>query len=364
MSGLADELRRLILSEGPIPVERYMALCLGHPKYGYYMTRDPLGATGDFTTSPEISQMFGELIGLWAAQCWLDMGSPSRVRLLECGPGRGTLMADALRAARTVPGFRDALHVDLVETSPVLKAAQVSALAGCGVPTSWHASLHTIPADRPVIVIGNEFLDALPIRRYVRQHGRWHEQMVGLAEDRFVLGLSAEPETALDRQAPEGALLEIAVAAIGFVQQAAGLLRATGGVALFIDYGHAKSSFGDTLQAIRRHAYVDPLATPGDADLTAHVDFEAVGKAALAAGLCVFGPMEQGPFLKTLGLEARADQLIRNAKMPGQQDLVRAAEHRLAEATRTGMGALFKVIAFAPPGQPVPPAFDVPPGSR
>ncbi len=358
MSRLGDELRRLITLEGPISVERYMTLALGHPQHGYYMTRDPLGAAGDFTTAPEISQMFGELIGLWAAQCWLDLGQPGPVRLVECGPGRGTMMADALRAAKAAPGFLEALQVELVETSPVLKAAQMLKLGGCGTPVAWCSRIDEIREGAPLIIIGNEFLDALPIRQYMRQNGQWHERLVGLAGDALAMGLSPDPEPAITQQGPEGAVIEVAIAAQAFIRSLATRLKADGGVALFLDYGHTKSGFGDTLQAMHRHAFVDPLASPGESDLTAHVDFDALGKAARDAGLAVHGPMEQGTFLQALGLEARTEQLISHARTAEQKDAIRTAERRLTDTSRTGMGRLFKVIAFAAPGQPAPPGFE------
>jgi NADH dehydrogenase [ubiquinone] 1 alpha subcomplex assembly factor 7 len=358
LSRAGDEIRRLIALEGPISIERYMTLALGHPQHGYYMNRDPLGATGDFTTAPEISQMFGELIGLWAAQCWLNLGQPNPVRLVECGPGRGTMMADALRAARAAPGFLEALQIELIETSPVLKAAQMLKLAGCGTPVAWRSRMDEISQGAPLIIIGNEFLDALPIRQYMRQNGQWHERLVGLAGDAITIGLAPDPEPAIAQQGPEGAVIEVAIAAQGFIRDLALRLKADGGVALFLDYGHTRSGFGDTLQAMQRHAFVDPLSSPGEADLTAHVDFDAMGKAARDAGLAVYGPLEQGAFLNALGLEARTEQLISHALTPGQQDAIRTAERRLTDTSRTGMGRLFKAIAFAAPGQPVPPGFE------
>jgi NADH dehydrogenase [ubiquinone] 1 alpha subcomplex assembly factor 7 len=358
LSRAGDDIRKLIALEGPIPVERYMALALGHPQHGYYMTRDPLGAAGDFTTAPEISQMFGELIGLWAAQCWLDLGQPTPVRLVECGPGRGTMMADALRAAKAAPGFLDALQIELVETSPVLKAAQMLKLGGCGAPVAWRSRIDEISEGEPLIILGNEFLDALPIRQYMRKNGQWHERLVGLAGDALAIGLRRDPEPAITQQGPEGAVIEVAIAAQAFIRDLALRLKADSGTALFLDYGHTKSGFGDTLQAMRSHAFVDPLASPGESDLTAHVDFEALGKAARDAGLAVHGPMEQGAFLQALGLEARTEQLIGHARKPEQKEDIRSAERRLTDRSRTGMGRLFKVVAFAAPGQPVPPGFE------
>jgi NADH dehydrogenase [ubiquinone] 1 alpha subcomplex assembly factor 7 len=358
VSALKQDILKLIAQEGPLSVERYMALCLGHPAHGYYMTRDPLGAKGDFITAPEISQMFGELIGLWAAQAWLDMGQPDQLRLIECGPGRGTLMQDALRAAATIPGFLQALRVDLVETSPVLKAEQLRRLSGCGVPVDWHASLQSIPSGIPRIILGNEFLDALPVRQYVRQDGGWHERLVGVDGEALVFGLAPYPEKTLTQEAPEGAILEIASEAQRFVTDLAAGLKADGGAALFIDYGHGRTGFGDTLQAIMKHAFVDPLANPGDADLTAHVDFDALSRTAKAAGLSVHGPVEQGPFLRNLGLQVRAEMLMQKAVDDGQRLRIKDEERRLTDNARTGMGKLFKAIAFTAPGQPAPPAFD------
>jgi SAM-dependent MidA family methyltransferase len=356
VSALLADIRQIIALEGPITVERYMALCLGHPRHGYYMTRDPLGVNGDFVTAPEISQMFGELIGLFVAQCWIDLGSPSALRLVECGPGRGTLMLDALRAMAVVPGLRKAITVDMIEMSPVLADIQRRRLDGAGVPIHWRTKLADVPdKDEPLIILGNEFLDALPIRQYIRRKGQWHERLVGLDGARLIFGLSPTPEPAIRQIAPEGAVLEICLPAHGIVAELAPRLRRHGGVALFLDYGHAQSGFGETLQALRSHTFVDPLATPGDADVTAHVDFEALARSARGAGLVVHGPIGQGAFLQALGLEARAGQLIQGAPTPQRAEEVRAAERRLTEMTRTGMGSLFKAIAFTAPGQPTPP---------
>jgi NADH dehydrogenase [ubiquinone] 1 alpha subcomplex assembly factor 7 len=354
MSALADELRAHIRTEGPIPVERWMALCLGHPAHGYYMTRDPFGETGDFTTAPEISQMFGELLGLWAGQVWLDQGAPPRVHLVECGPGRGTLVADALRAARVLPSFTEALNVHLVETSPVLRSRQEQALALSGVPMQWHEALDTLPTDGPLIILANEFLDALPVRQYQRVEGHWHERMVGLDDERFVFKLNPAPEAALKRPAPEGAIIEVAIPAIVVLRVVAERLRAQGGAAVFIDYGHDQSGIGDTLQAVRGHTFVDPLENPGEADLTTHVDFAAMARIARGNGLMTHGPVTQATFLSALGLEERALVLARNKDQRGE---VEAAQRRLMDTSPKGMGALFKVLAMTPPGAPTPPGF-------
>lgn len=347
MTPLLAEVRELIAAEGPISVARYMALALGHPVHGYYITRDPLGLAGDFTTAPEISQMFGELIGLWAAETWRLMGEPATLRLVELGPGRGTLMADALRAARALPAFRGALDVHLVETSPVLTAAQRDILAACGRPVAWHARPEDVPAG-PAIVIANEFLDALPIRQFERRERGWHERLVGLGDDTaLAFGLAPEPEPGLPSGGRAGDVIEVGEAASAVTRNLAERLVREGGAALLVDYGHDRSGFGDTLQAVRRHAYADPLAGPGEADLTAHVDFAALARVAAAAGALVHGPVTQGAFLSGLGIAARAERL-RGAAGPDGAPAIDAALARLVEPGQ--MGRLFKVLALSGPG--------------
>jgi NADH dehydrogenase [ubiquinone] 1 alpha subcomplex assembly factor 7 len=358
MSALRQELIKQILLEGPMSIARFMALCLGHPRLGYYMTRDPLGATGDFITAPEISQMFGELIGLWFAQVWLDLGSPEAIRLVECGPGRGTLMQDALRAAATIPGFTSAITIDLVEMSPVLKAEQLRRLSGSGIPINWHDTLASIKTDRPILLIGNEFLDALPIQQFQYHAGQWHERLVGTDGEILSLGLAPEPESMVQKPAAEGSILEISPAIQGLIFTTAEKLKAAGGYALFIDYGHIKSGFGETLQAMQKHGFVDPLLAPGESDLTAHVDFEAVAKAAKAQGLAVHGPIDQASFLRNLGLQIRAEMLMQKTNDREQRDKISAQEKRLTDMSRTGMGSLFKVTCLAANGQPAPAAFE------
>jgi SAM-dependent MidA family methyltransferase len=350
---LGRELAMLIASEGPISVERYMALCLGHPRHGYYMTRDPFGRGGDFTTAPEISQMFGELLGLWVAEVWNAMGRPPRLALVELGPGRGTLMADALRALRIVPGCRAALSVHLIEMSPVLREIQRAALAAAGTRLAWHDQIEDVPPG-PVIVLANEFLDALPVRQFVRTETGWHERMVGLSDDRLAFGLFAEPERSLTLPGRPGDLVEIGEAALAITRPIAGRLIAEGGAALFIDYGHTRSGFGETLQAVQRHAFTDPLAEPGEADLTVHVDFAAIAQAAAAAGARVHGPMTQGAFLDALGIGARAAALARSA--PDVKATIEAALARLTGTGEGQMGGLFKVIGLSHPALAALPA--------
>ncbi len=348
MTPLGRAIAEEIAQEGPISVERYMRLALSHPLHGYYASRDPFGASGDFITAPEISQMFGELIGLWAADCWSRMGRPERLRLVELGPGRGTLTADALRATRLVPDFRSALSLDLVETSLKLRRRQEEVLARHEVPIAWHDRFEDVPAG-PLIVIANEFFDALPIRQFARGGKAWHERLVGV-DDKGALafGLAARSEPSLDCAAPEGAVVEISPEGLRLAHDVAERVTANGGAALVIDYGHAERGFGDTLQAVRRHAFADPLAEPGEADLTAHVDFAALGDAARRAGAASHGPVAQGDFLRALGIEARA-QTLKTKATAAQMAGIDAALARLTGAGGGEMGALFKAIAIADP---------------
>jgi SAM-dependent MidA family methyltransferase len=356
---LSAEIVELIRQEGPLPVGRYMALALGHPRHGYYMTRDPFGAQGDFTTAPEISQMFGELIGLWAAHVWRAMGAPSRFRLVELGPGRGTLMADMLRASRIVPGFREALCVHLVETSPALRARQAATLVRS--EPVWHETLAEA-LDGPVIVIANEFLDALPLDQFVMTPEGWRERLVGLdAEGKLCWGLSSAPPLpplACGASPPAGTVLEQPFAALDVVAELAGHVAREGGAALLVDYGSLRSGFGDTLQAMRRHGFVDPLAEPGAADLTVHVDFARIGQAALAAGAALHGPATQRDFLLALGLAQRAQALSLKADA-AQRAAIASAFDRLIQQGETGMGDLFKVLALSQPNLPPLPGFDL-----
>jgi NADH dehydrogenase [ubiquinone] 1 alpha subcomplex assembly factor 7 len=362
MTPLEAELRRIIAADGPMSVATYMGLCLGHPVHGYYMTRDPFGRAGDFITAPEISQMFGELIGLWAAAVWQAMGAPARVALVELGPGRGTLMADALRAARVVPHFAAALQVRLVETSPVLQRRQQETLAAFDVPLAWHRELTEVP-EGPAIVIANEFFDALPVHQAVKTPSGWHERMIGIGPDgqlTFALHPDPIPKFAAIvpgtvAGAPAGAVYEWRSGDI--VVEIARRVSKDGGAALIIDYGHVESGVGETLQAVGRHGFADPLANPGEGDLTAHVDFAALARTAPAAGARVHGPLSQGAFLRHLGIEARAAAL--HAKTSAEQATdIDAALARLTGAGREAMGELFKAMAFADPSLAPPPGFD------
>ncbi len=365
MSALGERLREMIASDGPMPVEQFMMLALSHPRLGYYMTRDPLGAAGDFTTSPEISQMFGELLGLWAAETWMQMGSPASVHLVELGPGRGTLMADALRAARVCPPFLDALSVHLVETSPALMERQHATLSNAGVPTEWHAEIDHVPPG-PAIFLANEFFDALPVRQYLRTEQGWCERLVGLdAERRLAFGIAPAPEEQLTTPAPVGAMLEIGAIGYRITMKIAARIRRDGGAALFIDYGHTRTSFGETLQAMAKHQRVDPLAEPGEADLTTHVDFDALRRAARATGAHIAGPITQAEFLKNLGIGQRAASLAKQASPQQAQDIAAALkrltstepEQGLGEQPAPGMGELFQAMAILHPALAGSPGF-------
>jgi NADH dehydrogenase [ubiquinone] 1 alpha subcomplex assembly factor 7 len=354
MTPLEREIRSIIETEGPIPVDIYMLLCMGHPRRGYYPTRDPFGKRGDFITAPEISQMFGELIGAWVATVWQQMGRPRDLKLVELGPGRGTLMADALRATRPVSGFHDALSIHLVETSPVLRARQKETLPK-DIAVAWHETVEAVP-NGPSISVANEFVDALPVRQFVKDRDGWHMRMVGIVDDK--LSFVAMPEPAHDfvgdNYRPHiGAILEwhydrpVAMLAQRIARQ--------GGAALIIDYGHTKTGFGDTLQAVRKHKFADPLVDPGEADLTAQVDFEAVSEWATRQGAATHGPVTQGEFLRRLGIADRAARLKRNATPPQAAD-IDAALKRLTAGDQ--MGDLFKVLAIADPKLGPLPGFD------
>jgi NADH dehydrogenase [ubiquinone] 1 alpha subcomplex assembly factor 7 len=359
---LETEIRRRIEGAGPMAVVQYMELCLTHPRHGYYTTRDPLGAAGDFTTAPEISQMFGELIGLWAAAAWRAMSSPSSVRLVELGPGRGTMMLDALRAAKVMPDFRAAITLHMIETSPPLEALQRKALAASGVPISWHRAIEEVP-DGPLIVLANEFFDALPLQQAVMCADGWHERVIKIGEDdKLHFSIARDPIPLFDEFLPSG----IDAAKIGEIfewrddKTARDLGRRvarSGGVALILDYGHAKSAIGDTLQAVSGHDFADPLMAPGQVDLTAHVDFQALAEAAEGAGARVHGPITQAEFLRRLGIEERAAALKAGAPQE-YATAIEAALIRLTDENRTGMGRLFKAIALSPPKLHVLPGFE------
>uniref|UniRef100_Q07RQ0 ATP synthase subunit beta n=1 Tax=Rhodopseudomonas palustris (strain BisA53) TaxID=316055 RepID=Q07RQ0_RHOP5 len=347
---LHDTIKKLIRSAGPMPVWRYMELCLTHPEHGYYVSRDPLGREGDFITSPEVSQMFGELLGLWAASVWKAIGSPQQVRLIELGPGRGTLMADAMRALRVLPPLYQAISVHLVEINPVLRDKQRDTLANLS-NVAWHADLDEVPGGTSII-FANEYFDVLPVHQAVRGEHGWHERVIEIdAEGDLTFGAAAEPIPQFEvllpplvRAAPPGAVFEWR--ADSEIMKIASRVRDEGGAALIIDYGHLRSDAGDTFQAIAKHSFADPLANPGQADVTAHVDFQALAQAAEAVGARVHGPVTQGEFLRRLGIETRALALMAKASHEISEDVANALK-RLTGGGRGGMGSMFKVIGVS-----------------
>ena len=340
---LPDRLARAITLAGPMPVARFMAAANAQ----YYATRDPLGPAGDFITAPEISQMFGELVGLWGADLWDGAGRPA-AHWVELGPGRGTLAADARRAMASA-GFRPTLH--LVETSPILRTRQAEAVPGA----TWHDDVTTLPTDAPLIVVANEFFDALPIRQLVKRPDGWHERLVACQDTLFLpiagppVPVEVVPEPL--RDAPAGSMLEVSPAAVATVRALATRLARQGGALLAIDYGHDGPALGETLQAVRGHGFANPFETPGEVDLSAHVDFGTLAAAAQAGGAVAWGPVEQGEWLVRLGIDTRVAMLARTA--PERMANLAADRQRLV----TGMGSLFKVLAVTAPGWPAPAGF-------
>ena len=331
--------QRLIANHGPISIAHFM----GESNARYYAARDPLGAGGDFITAPEISQMFGELIGLWLADMWINAGRQETVHYVELGPGRGTLAHDALRAARRY-GLTPSVH--FVESSIALRSAQLAL-----VPEArWHHDLSTIPPYGPILLVANEFLDALPVRQLVSTEDGWRERMVAVSDGRFVAVAGAKPMDAavpeVRRAAEPGTLLETCPGASAVVYEIAGRLVEQGGAALLIDYGYDAPRTGSTLQALKAHRKIDPFAMPGEADLTAHVDFSALAPIAQSRGCRWLGTVEQGHWLRALGIEARAKALSERA--PEHGTAIASAVERLTGQGQ--MGALFKVMGLAGPG--------------
>ncbi len=356
---LVCKLKRRIASAGAITLAHYMEACLGDPEFGYYATRDPFGVEGDFITAPEISQIFGELIGLWCVSVWRDMGAPSPLRLVELGPGRATLMADALRAVRLVPEFLQATHIHLVETSPVLRGTQSTNLRATPMRPLWHHRLGDVPGGA-AIVIANEFLDALPVRQFERREGAWFERCVGVSDTGgFIFCTAPAPLETPDMLpasvrvgAKDGDIAEIRPGAEALVEDLAGRAKHHPLAALVIDYGHRVSAPGETLQAVKAHEFSDPLAMPGEADLTAHVDFAELGGTAVKNGLQVHGPIPQADFLNALGLRERCARLMEKAPEK-DRELIASGAKRLAD--RAQMGEHFKVMALTSEGLTPPP---------
>lgn len=347
--GSEDTLRERIAAHGPISIADYMAVALGDSQYGYYMRKDPFGTQGDFITSPEISQIFGEMIGIWCAECWLQLGRPE-MDVIELGPGRGTLMKDWLRATRHIPQFHDCITVHLVETSPALRAIQQETLASNPSRLYWHFSLPD--TNRPLLVYSNEFFDALPIHQYITQNGAWHERLVDWHNGRFCFTI-AEDAASLPAYPTmeDGVIVEQCPLAKEIMQELSGRVAAYDGAILSIDYGYTRPEngalpVGDTLQAVYKHTYHDVLSRPGEADITAHVDFSALAENAATAGARAAPVISQRDFLLRMGAEMRVQQLCRNLA-PEQKQRIEDGFQRLVDPQ--GMGSLFKVLAVTSP---------------
>lgn len=369
MTPLKAKLAALIQETGPLPVSAYMAACLYDPAHGYYASRPAIGGDGDFLTAPETSQMFGELIGSWAAANWLAMGAPDPLCWVELGPGNGTLSADAWRAFKAAPGLRDAAQLHFIEVSPDLRARQIAALAAVGAGVTHRQSVaETLEA--PTLLIANEYLDCLPIRQFVRgaRGQTWHEKLLGPVSrggDGLTFGLGPplqpqqipayQPDPPL-AEAPAGAVWEFAPGLSTEIAAIAARLQAHPGAALIIDYGAPRAGFGDTLQAMKAHTKVDPLDEPGAADLTAHVDFSAIAALAWSHGLKTWGPVGQGAFLQALGLDVRAEALMR--ANPGRKETIARQHARLTAPDQ--MGVLFQVLCLTSPTLPPPAGFPSP----
>lgn len=345
MNPLETLIAEMIAAEGPMRIDRYMALCLGHPRHGYYITRDPLGEKGDFVTAPEVSQTFGELIGVWAVGVWSAMGQPEAFSLVELGPGRGTLMADVLRTVRrAAPAFAAAAGVHMVETSPVLRARQRFAV---GEGARWHDRLEDVP-EGPMILLANEFFDAIPIRQFERREGVWRERVIGLSDGGLSPGVGGIVPGSMGK---DGDVLEFAPAREEIARHIGQRLASHLGAALVIDYGHLHTAPGDTLQAMRAHRYVPITEAPGEADLTSHVDFEKLAAAFREAGAVAHHGMTQRDFLLAMGLEQRVAQLALRADDATRATLQRQMA-RLADEAQ--MGNLFKVLCVTAPGMTTP----------
>ncbi|MCD6035867.1 MAG: class SAM-dependent methyltransferase [Rickettsiales bacterium] len=358
MTPLAKHLVTLIREQGPMNIAQFMAEALGHPQYGYYMAREPFGAEGDFTTAPEISQMFGELIGIWCAHHWQAIGAPRNTIVVELGPGRGTLMKDFLRGTKSVYGFHDAITIHLVESSPRLREIQAQTLKeSYGVEVCWHEHVATLPS-QTMLLVANEFFDALPVHQYVKTPQGWREKHISITRDgaalQFMLSPNSSPFTlALDEQytqAPDGAVFEYSPLSTTIMGEMASRIAKEGGMGLIIDYGYTRTrrtpEWNETLQAVQKHQFHPILQDIGNADITAHVDFSALVQEAERQGVHCYGPVGQGHLFNHLGIEMRAKALLNHAT-PKQQEAIVSAVERLV--TEQHMGILFKALAITHP---------------
>jgi len=354
---LEQLIKEKIRENGPISISDYMELCLGHPQYGYYIKQDPFGRQGDFITAPEISQVFGELIGLWCVDIWAQRGG-GPLTLVELGPGRGTLMQDMLRATRHIEDFHDSISVCLVETSPMLQTIQFHTLQNSHERLIWEEKIDDLP-DTPVIVVANEFFDALPIRQHVQVSGRLCERKVGIDQESgeltFVHETAGLSLAKGGNDIKDGTVVESCQASKTAMAKLADHVRQYGGAALVVDYGYLGESHQDTLQAVKDHLYHPVLRDPGDADITAHVDFHALLEVAEDMGLATYGPVEQGKFLVRLGAQARTERLLQDATEEQAVQLITGVK-RLIDPMQ--MGELFKVIAILSDQDMTPAGFE------
>ena len=360
MNELLEKIRKRIIKDGPLSLADYMSTSLVEPEYGYYMNGDPLGKKGDFVTAPEVSQMFGELIGLWCAITWHKIGSPDKIKIIELGPGRGTLMVDALRALKLAPTFLDAIEIHLVEVSPSLRKRQERNLKSLGFDFYWHNKYEDVPEGK-FILLANEFLDALPVRQFEKNNVGWAERMITINRkgeliwelDKFSdkISIPIPPNLILS---PVGSVFEYSEATKKLITVVTESVVKNEGAALFIDYGYSKSAIGDTLQAVKNHKHHDPLTDPGNLDLTAHVDFGMLASTARKLGGRVYGPINQRDFLRPLGIEHRAKQLLKTASTRQKADILEGLK-RLISLDQ--MGGLFKVIAIGHAKHPAPEGF-------
>ncbi|WFR94182.1 class I SAM-dependent methyltransferase [Rhizobium tumorigenes] len=353
-TALGEKIKTIIRANGPISVTDYFSLCLADPQHGYYRTREPFGPSGDFVTAPEVSQLFGEMIGVFMVHAWQRHGTPPGVRLVEIGPGRGTMMSDMLRVIRRLaPLLYDSMQVHLVETSERLRDIQQETLQSHGAKVAWHVDFNDVPHGFTLLA-ANELFDAIPIRQFVRTATGFRERVVVLDIDdelSFAAGTATLDPALMPESAPKtplGTVFEIAPARQAVMSAICERLGSNGGTAVIIDYGHLSTGFGDTLQAVRMHEYDPPLAHPGEADLTSHIDFQSLAEAALAEGIHVNGCAYQGDFLIGLGLADRAGALGRGQDGTVQRDIQLAVD-RLAGAGEGKMGELFKVLAVSSP---------------
>ena len=369
MKTLKDRIIGHITDNGPMNIAAYMSWCLLDPTQGYYPTRDPLGIDGDFITAPEISQMFGELLGLWLLQSWRNMGAPKTVQLVEYGPGRGVMMSDILRTAKLDKNFLAAINLSLIETSAALEAKQAERLAHAGVPVSWVGKLSDVPSG-PTLIIGNEYLDCLPVRQFIMRDrfkgaGGWHERLIDVHPqnpEKLTFSIAPAPISKADQDLlpqdlpdfKDDDLLEVNLGLGQIIDELAPRFKSHPCAALFIDYGPDETEFGDTFQALKKHEKVYPLDEPGMADLTARVDFAALAAHGSAAGLPIFGPAPQGAFLSRLGIEVRAVALSKSVPA-GKAKIARQLRRLTADAE---MGTLFKALAIQSPGMPTPLGFN------